>query len=68
MWVIVALKIMAGGAAVPLPLAIGPDLLFAGQAGCAKAAKMYAPVAVKAKLGLVCRFYPVFGGKKAEAF
>jgi hypothetical protein len=65
MWIIVALVIVAG-AHLPAPLAIGPDLLFARQEDCAKAAKLFVPEAKKRHVGIGCKFYPVFGGKKQE--
>ncbi len=65
MWLIVALA-TAAGTPVAAPLAIGPDLLFARQEDCAHAAKLFVPEAKKRHIGIGCKFFPVFGGKKQE--
>lgn len=66
MWLIVAMLLTASGQHVAAPLGIGPDLLFARQEDCARAAKLYIPEAKKQHVGIGCKFVPVFGGKKQE--
>lgn len=68
MWLIAAVIMTTSGQPVAMPLAIGPDVLFARKEDCAAAAKLYVEDAKKWQIGIGCKFVPVFGGKTQESF